>query len=240
MSSTPAPAMELEEDRLKRAYARRDRERSRRLYSHFNPAYLHAMQDLEARVLRALARHGFSDLSQRRILDAGCGAGFWMRQFIQWGTAPENMAGVDLIPQRIAEARRLSPAGVRLECRNAADLPFADHSFDLVIASTVFSSILHAETRLRVAAEILRVLNDSGAIVWYDFFRDNPANRDVRGVGKGEIHRLFPGCRFYIERVTLAPPLARPLAGFSRIACRALSAVRILNTHYFGLIARSS
>jgi len=232
------PSLEQEAFRLKGAYARRNARRDTRLYTYFNPANLFIIQERERRMLALLRRRGLSDLGSLKILEVGCGSGFWIRQFIHWGARPENLTGVDILPQRIAEAQRSCPSAVALECQGAAQLEFTAGSFDLIIASTVFSSVLDSVVRTQVAAEMLRVLRASGAILWYDFFYDNPANRDVAGVRKAEIKRLFPDCRLFAERVTLAPPLTRALAGLSWNLCRALSATRLLNTHYLALIRR--
>ncbi len=234
------PSIDLERSRVEAAYGRRDAQRDARLYSHFNPANLLSIQERERRVLALLAAHGFSDLASLRILEVGCGSGFWIRQFTQWGARPENLTGIDLLPGRIAEGRRLCATAVTLECQDARQPGFAADSFDLVIASTVFSSILDSGVRGQIAGEILRVLRPSGAVLWYDFFRNNPSNREVKGVSKREINRLFPGCRLHAERVTLAPPLARRLAPLSWNLCRALNAMRVLNTHYLGLILQCS
>jgi ubiquinone/menaquinone biosynthesis C-methylase UbiE len=233
--STPS-SLELETLRVRSAYARRDVRRDQKTYSYFNVGNLFIIQERERRLLALLARHGYSDLSERSILEVGCGSGFWMRQFIHWGAKPENIAGVDLRPECITKARHLCPAGVKLDCLNAMQLPYGPGAFDLVMQSTTFSSILDSDTREQVAAEMLRVVKHSGAILWYDFFVNNPANHDVRAVRKEEIDRLFPGCKVFTERVTLAPPLARRLARFSWSLCQALVGLRILNTHYVALI----
>jgi hypothetical protein len=60
--------------------------------------------------------------------------------------------------------------------------PYADSSFDLVLQSTVFTSILSSDIRKRVALEMIRVTRRGGAILWYDYFRNNPRNPDVRSV----------------------------------------------------------
>ena len=60
-----------------------------------------------------------------------------------------------------------------------------------------------------IAREMLRVLKPQGSILWYDFFMDNPRNSNVRGIGRRELASLFPDCRIWLRRVTLAPPLAR-------------------------------
>ena len=90
--------------------------------------------------------------------------------------------------------------------------------------------------RRQIAREMLRVLKPSGCIVWYDFFRDNPRNRDVRGVGRNEILHLFPGCKILLHRLTLAPPLGRPAARFSPALYGVLSRVKPLCSHYLGII----
>lgn len=234
-----APSLDLERARVEAAYGRRDARRDARLYSYFNPANLLSIQERERRVLAMLAARGLSDLASLRILEVGCGSGFWLRQLINWGARPENLAGIDLLLSRVVQGRRLSPAAVLLGCQNARQLGFASGSFDLVVVSTVFSSILDRGVRAQVAAEILRVVTPGGAVLWYDFFRNNPSNPDVRGVTRKEIERLFPGFRLHAERVTLAPPLARRVAGLSLTVCRALTAIRILNTHYLALMERS-
>jgi hypothetical protein len=84
-----------------------------------------------------------------------------------------------------------------------------------VLQSTVFTSILDVAMKQAVAGELLRVVKLKGLILWYDYHRNNPWNKDVRGVKSWEIHRLFPGCRITLQRVTLAPPLTRVLAPHS-------------------------
>lgn len=93
------------------------------------------------------------------------------------------------------------------------------------------SSVLDGETRRRIAAETLRILRPGGLLVWYDFIW-NPLNRDVRGLRLGEIRALYPGCALDVRRVTLAPPLLRPLARLSMRLCRVVEAVPFLRSHY--------
>ncbi len=93
-----------------------------------------------------------------RYSKCGCGAGYWLRELVKWGARPENLTGNDLLADRVAVARRLCAPAVKLECASAAQLPFSDATFDLVLQSTVFTSILDADLKRRVAAEMLRVL----------------------------------------------------------------------------------
>jgi SAM-dependent methyltransferase len=229
-----AEAYLAEETRIRAAYAARA---GGERYSWLNPAYTLEMHGLERRLL-GIVRHLPLDLATARILDIGCGKGYWLRRLVEWGGRPENLAGIDLLPDRIAQARRLSPAQLHLECASASDLPFDNCSFELVLQFTVFTSILDERLKHAIAAEMLRVTRPGGTIVWYDFAVGNPRNPDVRGVSKREIARLFPGCRLKLKRVTLAPPLARSFVRISPLACQVLEFVPLLASHYLGTIEK--
>jgi hypothetical protein len=83
-----------------------------------------------------------------------------------------------------------------------------------------------------------RVLTDDGLVLWSDFFVRSPSNRAVRGMRRSEIARLFPGFAIELRRITLAPPIARSIAPYSHLAAGALEALRLLNTHYLGVLRR--
>ena len=206
-------------------------------YSETNPRALIFQRELESRILELLSAKSIGPLAAARVLDVGCGEGRWLRRFVQWGASPENLAGVDLLPERIAAAREACPCAVRLVCINAGELPFADQSFDVVASMTVFSSILASGLRDAVAAEMLRVLRPGGVVLWYDFFVNNPANPDVRGVGKAEIRRLFSGCDVELARITVATPVGRAVAPVPFVYS-ALAQCRIFCTHYLGWIRK--
>src|SRR5262249_55043590 len=144
--------------------------------------------------------------------------------------------GIDLLADRVSKARRLCPPAVGIECASAAELPFCGRIFDLVLQSTVFTSILDQNLKRRVAAEMMRVVKPNGLILWYDYHVNNPWNPDVRGVKRREIGQLFAGCQIEIERITLLPPLARFLAPHSYLACYLLEKLPVLCTHYLGAI----
>jgi len=229
---------EREEARLREAYARRKSDSHPGIYSFSNAGNLFMLQERERRALSLFAQAGWSSLHGIRILDVGCGDGFWVRDLIRWGADPSSITGVDLLEQRVEKARMLRPMTVTLHCRNATALECPDESFDLVIQSTVFTSILSGEVRWRLAREMLRVLKPTGMILWYDFHVNNPRNPDVRGVTRREIQKLFEGCTIKLQPITLAPPIARAVAPISWLACQLISAVPFLCTHYLGVIRK--
>ena len=237
--SFPAQPTEMfasEEARIRSVYAQREKFRAR--YAWFNPGHAFTLQQVETRLLGLLKRFGFEQLETKRILEVGCGTGFWLRQLMKWGARPENIFGVDLLRDQIEEALRLCPSSMQLRYGNAAQLEFSDESFDLVFQFTVFTSILDLHLKKRIAAEMMRVVNRGGMIVWYDFHMNNPWNADVRGVRKREIRELFPQCVIELQRATLAPPLARFVAPYSFLGCRILEMIPWLRTHYLGAIQK--
>jgi SAM-dependent methyltransferase len=200
-----------------------------------DPERLHS-REREQQVQRLLGRHGLMPLIGKRILEVGCGTGKWLRDFLAWGAEPGHLFGVELLEGSAARARRLCPPGVTIECGNAAELRFPSHSFDIVLQAGLFSSLLEQDTKIAIAAEMLRVVRPSGVILWYDALLTSAGNPYVHPISRNEICRLFPGCSIELERIGLAGPLARFLAPRSERLCALLSRLSPLCTHYLGAL----
>lgn len=228
-----------EATRLQQAY---DRRRSSptiaRQYVWTSVGHEFGHQERERRTLALLRQYKRMPLDEQAILEVGCGSGAWIQQFIRWGARPERVTGIDLRADALAKAKEVLPATVGLERGNAAALPFAAGLFDIVLQSTVFTSVLDKAVRQQIAAEMLRVLKPDGLIIWYDFLVNNPANPDVRGVSRREIATLFAGCNYDLRRVTLVPPVTRWLAPRSWFLAYVLSHLRPFCTHYLGAITK--
>jgi SAM-dependent methyltransferase len=190
----------------------------------------------EQQVHRFLVRQGLMPLAGKRILEVGCGTGKWLRDFLAWGAEPCQLFGVELLEGSAARARRLCPQGVTIECGTAAELRFPARSFDIVLQARLFSSLLDQETKIAVAAEMLRVVRPTGVILWYDALLTSPGNPYVQPISRGEICGLFPGCSIELERIGLPGPLARFLAPRSRRLCALLSQLSPLCTQYLGAL----
>ena len=224
-----------EESRIRSRYAKRNLDGR---YSLFSPGHLFMIQERERLTLDLLRNQGITSLSQKKVLEIGCGTGFWLRQFINWGAQPQNITGVDLLPDRVSQAKELCPKGMQINTGRATKLHMEDAQFDLVLQSLVFSSMLDQAMKEQTATEMLRVLKIDGAILWYDFHYNNPSNPDVRGIKKKEIYHLFPGCHITLWKITLAPPLSRSLVPYSWLVCYLLGKLKIFNTHYLGIIRK--
>jgi len=167
-----------------------------------------------------------------RVLDVGCGSGGDLQRIAEeFSCLHPSLHGVDLLPDRIERARQALP-GATLQAGSAERLDYPDKGFDIVIASTVFSSILDQQVAQNVANEMVRVVADGGVIVCYDVRYPNPANPHTRPLPRGELRRLFPGSGMRLTSVTLLPPLARRLGPLSRIGYPLLHAQPALRSHY--------
>jgi len=228
-----------EAERIRAAYARREEQGLEGRYSYWEPANLYLYQGRERALVSLLADAGLLPMTNLRVLDVGCGEGAVLRDLLRFGARPENMVGVDLLVSRLARARALN-AGMAFVVADAADLPYPDAGFDLLLAFTLLSSIVDVEVRGAAASEMLRVLRPGGVLIIYDFWV-NPRNPDVRPLRRAEVRRLFPGCAFNWRRVTLAPPLLRLLAGSAPggwVACYLLEKLPFLCTHFLVTITK--
>ncbi|TXC67440.1 class I SAM-dependent methyltransferase [Piscinibacter aquaticus] len=200
-------------------------------------ATLHERQ----RALRALLlRHGRVDTASLRLIEVGCGAGGNLLELLRLGFRPEHLQGAELLPQRTAQARERLPSGLVLHGGDACALALPDSSQDIVFVSTVFSSLLDDAFQQRLAETMWRWLKPGGAVLWYDFTVDNPANRDVRGVPLARVRELFPAGRIDARRVTLAPPIARRVVRLHPAAYSLFNTIPLLRTHVLAWIEKPS
>jgi ubiquinone/menaquinone biosynthesis C-methylase UbiE len=184
-----------------------------------------------------LGDHGFLPLENRRVLDVGCGSGRILSSFLKLGACPENLYGVDLLPERIEQARSQFP-DLQFRSMNAEHLEFPDAFFDIVALFTVFSSILDKQMAGNVAQEVIRALRPNGAVLWYDFRYNNPRNPNVRGVKMEDVASFFPDLEKHIQSVTVLPPLSRRLGWLTPMIYPVLGRVPLLRTHYLGLLLK--
>lgn len=190
-------------------YARRT---SGELYGALRPEVVRSTQEWQRELLRVLSTvcgYDSADLPVLKLVDVGCGYGGHLLDFLRQGFAPENLTGIELLPERAAAARKRLPAGLTLHQGDASGAGLADGSQDLVFQSVVFSSLLDDAFQEALAARMWTWLRPGGWILWYDFVYGNPRNPDVRGVPVRRVRELFPHGRLGSRRVTLAPPISR-------------------------------
>ena len=229
------PLQPNESDAVAERYARRgagDR------YSLLRPDVWQSVQERQRAMLRLFARVGQTDLAALRLLEVGCGGGANLLELLRTGFAPANLIGIELLPERFAQARYVLPPALTLIEGDAVMADLAPNSFDIVFVSTVFSSLLDDAFQQRLAGAMWRWLKPGGAVLWYDFTVDNPRNRDVRGVPMARVRALFPRGRVQARRVTLAPPLARFVCRVHPALYGMFNALPLLRTHVLAWIEK--
>ena len=99
------------------------------------------------------------------ILDVGCGTGTQLALYNRPGC---RLVGVDPSPAMLELARRKLGTSAELRPADAACLPFADGTFDLVSVTFVLHE-MEPEQRVRVLRECRRVTRPGGRILLMDF-----------------------------------------------------------------------
>lgn len=136
-----------------------------------------------------VAHHGLA-LNRLRLLDVGCGGGVLSEEFAALGC---QVTGIDISPRSIAAARaHAAQAGLAIEYRlgSAADLPFADGSFDAVTCCDVLE---HIRDWRQVIAEAGRVLRPGGLFL-FDTINRTQKSRAVfiYGLQESPLTKLMP------------------------------------------------
>jgi ubiquinone/menaquinone biosynthesis C-methylase UbiE len=99
---------------------------------------------------------GLGAKAEHRILDVGCGAGTILEKL-----PGSNREGIDLSAFMVSRAQQKLGAGVKVLKGDAEALPYADASFDRVIASSLLS---HVKNPDKVVKELARVTKPGGRI----------------------------------------------------------------------------
>jgi len=220
-----------EVDRIRKTFQSYQEEGiDRQRWSSENPGNRAMLRERHAAMQALLAAHDFLPLAGRKILDVGCGSGGELAHLLSLGAHPRHLHGVDLLPERIAAARAAHPE-LAFSCGNAESIDYPDGTFDMVMLFTVLSSILDPAMAHNLCAESMRVLKPGGAVLCYDFRFSNPYKRNVRGVTRRELIRLFPGCGIRARSLTLLPPLTRRLGRWTEALYPILAGVPFLRTH---------
>jgi ubiquinone/menaquinone biosynthesis C-methylase UbiE len=221
--------------RVRSAYAARGLNPAySKMYSPFGPSNLLATQNREWIMADLLRKSGLWSLADLDILDVGCGSGAELRRMTTMGADPARCAGIDLMQDRIEDARRALPAG-RFEIGSAHQLPFEDASFDLVTQFVVFSSVIPLAMRRAIAGEMVRVLRPNGRIVWYDL-GSNKRTTTLVPIDRAELKSLFPGCSMTVRSATLGWRPSHMLAPRSRVAAILAEMLPPMRSHYVALI----
>jgi SAM-dependent methyltransferase len=145
----------------------------------FEPAFM------QGRIIEAehLARYAWAArfVAGRKALDAACGVGYGSRMLAEAGA--EEVVGVDIAEEAVAEARSAGGPFVSFEIGDLHRLPFGDDEFDLIVC---FEAIEHVSDPKAVLDELRRVMRPQGLLAL------STPNRDV----------YAPGNPFHLRELT--------------------------------------
>lgn len=229
--------MEREIEEIKVRYAKRLENCASENYNPLLPSVFMSHQELERMAITRIFSKLGASLYPLNVLEVGCGNGANIAKLIKYGFDPNKIVGIDILGERIEDAKRNLPCGVSLILGDASQLNCIN-KFDLIYVSTVFSSILDSDTKSRLAKNIWNMLRPGGGIYWYDFIYNNPKNPDVRGLARSEVRALFPESKPIFWSVTLAPPISRFVVKLHPCFYTLFNFFPFLRTHILGWIAK--
>ena len=220
-------------ERIRQTYRTYRGARREQLWDLANRGYARMSRDRD-RLLVDLVRRSLP--AGGSVLDIGCGPGS-LADLVRAAVRGVRWTGADLLPEAISEACGQRPWATWLEA-SADDLPVDDAAFDVVVASTLFSSLPNRQLEQGAAAEVSRVLKPGGWLVWYDLRYQNPSNPHVHGITAAALAGLFPKWRRELRSVTLIPPVARRLGWLTPVAYPLLEMLPTMRSHLVGRLER--
>lgn len=218
-------------------YNKRAKKDKSTFYNMATPSCAISCFEKNEKILRRLADSFGCDFINKNYLEVGCGTGTNLLQLITWGVNPENLQGCDIFGPSLEIAKMRLPHCVKLQEGNFLDCEYKPESFDCVIFSTVFSSILDKNFRSECMRFAYKLLKAGGIVLVYDFVFNNPSNKDVQKVNFKELASELPWKKICSEKITLAPPLARRLEKIPFLI-RFLAKLKLLNTHRLSVFVK--
>ena len=170
---------------------------------------------------RRLVRAALRATSGERILDVGCGPGFFCAELLDEVGPDGKVVGLDSSPQMLALATRRCEGHGNVEFREAAatSLPVSEAGFDAAICVQVLEYVPDVAGAL---AELWRALRPGGRVVVWDIdwatvsWHSTDSARMAKVLGAWDEHLAHPS----LPR-TLAPAMRS--AGFEQVEMQAHS-----------------
>jgi SAM-dependent methyltransferase len=175
-----------------------------------NPGTLFQLIAWQVALYRAMAKTGL-DPASGRLLDIGCGGGTAAGALIQMGFAPDNLYGIDLLPEHIADAKR-KYSGCHYTVGDGRQIAYPDGFFDVALEFGVFIRLPEEQT-VPMAREMARVLKPGGFVLLIDWRYGHPTRKDYYALSKRRRAVLFSGLEpFAAIPGALLPPVGRALS----------------------------
>ncbi|PCH86730.1 MAG: SAM-dependent methyltransferase [Flavobacteriales bacterium] len=207
-----ADQQDEEVDRIETVYAKRKVAESKAISTGRQRYTAYAIGERD-RIITRIMRNAFTSFEDLQMIEIGAGYGGNLWLFRELGIPWEGIWANELLPDRVEAIRKNLPELKNIEEGDACVLNHPA-KFDLIFLSTVLTSILDMDFKLKLCQKVLEMTKPGGKILIYDFIYDNPGNTSVKGVARRELIKLFEGAaniEFY--KTTLAPPIGKRIGG---------------------------
>ncbi|MDC3984332.1 class I SAM-dependent methyltransferase [Polyangium jinanense] len=168
--------------------------------------------------LQEIGAGSFEDLRKLRVLEVGCGGGSNLAWLVEMGADPTELVGIDLVPERIEQARQRC-AGVRFLAGNILETDVGG-PFDVVMLFAVLTSVTNAETKQKIVERCLSLLRPGGALLFYDLMtrREDPGTPNYKKLTYAEFEGYLGGRRpRYFKRDYLRRDVAERIVPLPRV-----------------------
>jgi ubiquinone/menaquinone biosynthesis C-methylase UbiE len=173
----------------------------------------------DAQRRRAIVREALGAAPGDRVIDVGCGPGFYCAELLAEVEPTGSVVGVDGSPAMLVLAARRCEGAENVEFHegDAASLPVADSSVDRALCVQVLEYVADPVAAL---AEMYRVLRPGGALVVWDI---DWATVSVHSEDPLRMERVMSAFDEHLAHPSLPRTLAPRLraAGFTDIAMQA-------------------
>jgi SAM-dependent methyltransferase len=138
-------------------------------YASLGLSYNRWLYRIRKRVFRRTVRPFLGDRGAMRVLDVGCGTGFYVDQWRVLGIG--QIVGLDLTETAVSHLKAAYPGLEFVAADIGADsVPFDQSSFDVISAFDVLFHIVDDERYGQAMKNVFALLKPGGMFVWSDNF----------------------------------------------------------------------
>jgi ubiquinone/menaquinone biosynthesis C-methylase UbiE len=164
---------------------------------------------------RRIVREALAVQPGERVLDAGCGPGFYVVELLEQVGPSGAVVGVDISPQMLEAAARRAAGHANAEFQQAGvtSLPAADTSFDAALSVQVLEYVPDTAAAL---TELHRVLRPGGRVLVWDV---DWSTLSMHSSDPGRMERVLRAWDGHLTHPALPRTLAPQLraAGFDQV-----------------------